>query len=87
MPYVGMQRPISQVIPSYPGYVPLNLNQQLPFVATLELPNLNQVTNDPIAYAPWWPEIPHKLPFDIPKFNENPEEDPSNHVMTFHLWC
>ena len=82
-----MQRPTAQAIPSYPGYASPNLNQQLPFVATLELPDLNRLTNDPIAYAPWWPAIPHKLPSDIPKFNGNPGEDPSNHVMTFHLWC
>ena len=75
------------MIPSYPGYASPNLNQQLPFVATLELPDLNQLTNDPIAYAPWWPAIPHKLLSDIPKFNGNMGEDPSNHVMTFHLWC
>ena len=85
--YAGMQRPTTQAIPSYPGYASTNLNQQLPFVATLELPDLNQLTNDPIAYAPWWPEIPHKLLSDIPKFNGNPGEDPSNHVMTFNLWC
>ena len=30
--------------------------------------------------------IPHKLPSDIPKFNRNTGEDPSNHVMTYHLW-
>ena len=82
-----MQRPTSQAIPSYPGYASPNLNQQLPFMATLELLDLNQLTNDPIAYSPWWPAIPHKLPSDIPKFNGNPGEDPSNHVMTFHLWC
>jgi hypothetical protein len=82
-----MQRPTVQAIPSYPGYASPNLNQQLPFVATLELPDLHRLTNDPIAYAPWWPVIPHKLPSDIPKFNGNPGEDPSNHVMTFHLWC
>ena len=56
-------------------------------MATLELLDLNRLTKDPIAYAPWWPTIPHKLPSDIPKFNGNPSEDPSNHVMTFHLWC
>ena len=56
-------------------------------MATLELPDLNQLTNDPIAYAPWWPVILHKFPSDIPKFNGNPGEGPSNHVMTFHLWC
>ena len=82
-----MQRPTTQAIPSYPGYAWPNLNQQLPFVATLELPDLNQLTNDPIYYAPWWLEIPHKLSSDIPKFNGNPGEDLSNHVMTFHLWC
>ena len=87
MHYAGMQRPTAQAIPSYPGYASPNLNQQLPFVATLELPDLNRLTNDPIAYAPWWPVISHKLPSDIPKFNGNPGEDPSNHVMTFHLWC
>jgi hypothetical protein len=85
--YAGVQRPTAQAIPSYPGYASPNLNQQLPFVATLELPDLHRLTNDPIAYAHWWPAIPHKLPSDIPKFNGNPGEDPSNHVMTFHLWC
>jgi hypothetical protein len=35
----------------------------------------------------YWSSPPHKLPSDIPKFNGNPGEDPSNHVMTFHLWC
>jgi len=55
-------------------------------MATLELPDLDRLMNDPIAYAPWWPAILHKLPSDIPKFNGNMGEDPSNHVMTFHLW-
>lgn len=52
MPYVGMQRPIAQEIPSYLGYAHPDLNQQLPFVATLELLDLNRLTNDPILYAP-----------------------------------
>ena len=60
---------------------------RLPFVATVELLDLNRLTNDPINYAPWWPVIPHKLPSDIPKFDGNPGEDPSTHVMTYHLWC
>lgn len=82
-----MQRPTTQAIPSYRRYASPNLNQQLLFIATLELPDLNQLTNDPIAYALWWPVIPHKLPSDIPKFNGNLGEDPLGHVMTFHLWC
>ena len=87
MHYSSMQRPISQAIPSYLEYASPNLNQQLPFMVTLELPDLNWLTNDPIAYAPWWSPILHKLPSDIPKFNGNMGEHPSNNVMTFHLWC
>jgi hypothetical protein len=28
-----------------------------------------------------------KLPLDIPKFEAKPNEDPGDHVTTFHLWC
>ena len=35
IPYVGAQRPVSQAMPSYPGYSQPYLNRQLPFVATL----------------------------------------------------
>ena len=80
-------RPVSQEIPSYPSYAQPDLNPQFPFVATLELPDLNQLTNHPINYAPWWLGIPHKLPSDIPKFNGNPGEDSLTHVMNYHLWC
>lgn len=55
-------------------------------MATLELANLTRLTNDPIAHSPWWPVIPTKLPYDIPKFNGHPGEDPSIHIMTYHLW-
>jgi hypothetical protein len=34
-----------------------------------------------------WPTIPSKLPSDIPKFDGNLGEDPSTHIMTYHLWC
>ena len=87
MLYADMKILIAQEIPSYLGYAQPGLNRQFPLVATLELLDLNQLTNDPILYAPWWPIILHKLPSDIPKFNGNLGEDPSNHVMTFHLWC
>ena len=49
--------------------------------------SLVQYQADPISYSPWWPVIPQKLPSEIPKFNENPGEDPSTHVITYHLWC
>jgi hypothetical protein len=96
-PYMGGQS--SFVISPQPGYVPTGVpmpydyhqypqaNRQLPFLATLDLPDLSHLTNDPIQHAPFWPAIPAKLPFDISKFDEKPGEDPNNHVMTFHLWC
>jgi hypothetical protein len=64
-----------------------HINRQLPFLATLDLPDLSRLTNDPISHSLVWPIIPAKLPSDISKFDRNPGEDPNNHVMTFHLWC
>jgi hypothetical protein len=63
------------------------INRKLPFLATLDLPDLSRLTNDPIFHSPVWPVIPAKLPSDILKFDEKSGEDPNNHVMTFHLWC
>ena len=62
-------------------------NRQLSFLATLDLLDLSRLTNDPILHCPFWPVILAKLPYDIPKFDGKPREDPNNHVMTFHLWC
>ena len=63
------------------------VNRQLPFLATLDLPDLSRILNDPILHSPHWPVIPAKLPFDIPKFDSRLREYPNNHVMDFHLWC
>lgn len=85
------------LIPSYPGYPPPGAGlmtqsfrdpiRQLPFIATLDLPDFSHLMNDPINYLPFWPTMPNKFPSDIPKFEGKPGEDPSNHVMTYHLWC
>jgi hypothetical protein len=63
------------------------VNRQFPFLTTLDLPNLSRILNAPILHSAHWPVILAKLPFDIPKFDGRPGEDPNNHVMTFHLWC
>jgi hypothetical protein len=73
-------------VPMPHQYYP-QVNRQLPFLATLDLPDLSRLTNDPIFYSLVWPAIPAKLPSDIPKFDGKSGEDPNNHVMTFHLWC
>ena len=62
-------------------------NRQLPFLATLELPNFSNLINDPIQHNPSWPAIPVKFPSDILKFDGKQGDDPKNHVMTLHLWC
>ena len=62
-------------------------NRQLPFLETLDFPDLSKLINDPIRHYPSWPPIPIKLPLDIPKLDGKQGEDPQNHVMTFHLWC
>jgi hypothetical protein len=53
---------------------PLNQNSfvktQLPFLATLEFPNLSKLTNDPIMHHPAWPLVPVKIPTDIQNSKE-----------------
>jgi hypothetical protein len=100
--YLGQNQPNMRGPTSYnyphnpvlgPTGVPLphqhypQVNRQLPFLATLDLPDLSRLTNDPIHHSSGWPAIPAKLPSDIPKFDGKSGEDPNNHVMTFHLWC
>jgi hypothetical protein len=100
--YLGQNQPYMRGPTSYnyphnpvlgPTGVPLphqhypQVNRQLPFLATLDLPDLSRLTNDPIHHSSVWPAIPAKLPSDIPKFDGKSGEDPNNHVMTFHLWC
>jgi hypothetical protein len=63
------------------------VNRQLLFLATLDLPNLSRILNDPIFHSPHWSVIPIKLPSYISKFDDQSGEDPNNHVMIFHLWC
>jgi hypothetical protein len=60
---------------------------QMPYFSSLNIPDLSKLTNDPILHAPTWPAMPTKLPSDIPKFEGKAGDDPTNHVMTFHLWC
>jgi hypothetical protein len=70
--------------PFFPGY---QQQPKLPFLATLHLPDLTWLLNDPICHDPRWPPMPTKFPSDIPKFEAKPNKDPGDHVTTFHLWC
>ena len=50
-------------------------NQQLPFLATVDFPNLSWLIKDPIHHDPSWLTIPINLHLDIPKFDGKPSED------------
>ena len=60
---------------------------RLPFLATLNLPDLAKLMNDHVSQNPTCPPFRTKLPSDIPKFKGKNGEDPGDHVTTFHLWC
>ena len=60
---------------------------RLPFLATLNMPNLLKLTNDTVAHDLMWLVVPTKLPSDIPKFKGKNGEHRGEHVTTFHLWC
>jgi hypothetical protein len=58
--------------PFFHGY---NQQPKLLFLATLHLPNLTRLLNDPICHNPHRPPMSTKLPSDIPKFEAKPNED------------
>jgi hypothetical protein len=68
----------------FPGY---NQQPKLPFLETLHFPELARLLNGPICHNLHWPPMPTNLPSDIPKFKGKPNENPGDHVTTFHLWC
>ena len=84
--YQSIYGPIGGYVP-YQYYQYVEPNRQLPFLETLDLPNLSKLINDPIQHNASWPPIPVKLPLNILKFDGKQGDDPKNHVMTFHIWC
>ena len=48
---------------NYQGEVHRTAHPRLPFLATLNLPDLLTLTNDPVAHDLSWPTVPTKLPF------------------------
>lgn len=59
----------------------------LPFIIGLSLSDFIQLINDPIHHDSSWPTMPTKFLSDIPKFEGNFGEDPTNHIHSFHMWC
>ena len=63
----------------------LGAPKNFPFLATLDIPDLYKLTNDPIYHNLQWLLILHKIPTDIPKFDGKQGEDPGTHVTTYRL--
>jgi hypothetical protein len=80
-------QPSSQGTFHQPSHTMVGTPPSMPYLASLNIPYLTKLTNDPILHDPTWPNMPTKLPSDIPKFEGKPREDPTNHIMSFHLWC
>ena len=59
----------------------------LAFLATLDIPDLYKLTNDPIYHNLLQPPILHKMTIDTPKFDRKQGEDPGIHNTTYHLCC
>jgi hypothetical protein len=78
----SLQRTTSQTSHTMAGKPPA-----MPYLASLNIPYLTKLTNDPILHDPNWPNMPTKLPSVIPKFEGKTGEDPTNHIVSFHLWC
>ena len=86
MPYGGSGLNANQYPFNQPTQNPFTPTK-LPFLETLELPNLSKLKNDPIQHYFAWPLVPVKIPIDIPMFDGKTGEDPANHITTYHLWC
>jgi hypothetical protein len=83
------QNPGWDVIPqhqSFQGSWGQMSQPRIPFLATLNLPNLSKLMNDPMCHDMTWPPIPTKIPSYIQKFEHKTCEDPGDHITTFHHW-
>jgi hypothetical protein len=72
---------------SFPRAWAQTLQPQVPFLASLNLPDLSRLMNDLVHHDPSWPPFPTNLPSEIPKFEGKTGKDLGDHVTTFHLWC
>lgn len=55
-----------------PAQTTATAGSTMPFMASLNLPDLGKLFNEPIAHDATWPAMPAKLPLDILKFEGKP---------------
>ena len=59
----------------------------LPLMASLNLPNMEWLTNNPIHHDWLWHLMPAKICLDTRKFEGKVGEYRENHIMSFNLCC
>ena len=65
------------------GVVHRTHHPRLPFLTTLNPPDLSRLTNDPVAHDPAWPVVPTKLPSEYLSSRENQERIQANTLLCF----
>ena len=60
--YSNPRWPLNPQAQSFPGGWGQMSQPHLPFLATLNLPYLSKLMNDPVSQEPTWPPVPTKLP-------------------------
>jgi hypothetical protein len=61
-------------------------NPPMPYLTSLNILDLTKLTNDLILHDATFPNMPTEFPSDTLNFERKLGEDPTNYVMTFHLW-
>lgn len=80
----GPQGPSSHF--SFP-WSELGASNSFHFLAMLDIPDLNKLTNDPIFHNLLWPPIPQKICTYILKYKGKQGEHQGINITTYHLWC
>ena len=68
---------------NYQGVVHQPTHPRLPFLATLNLPDLSRLTNDHVSHDPAWPASLLRFPRTYPNSRENRERIRANMLLPF----
>jgi hypothetical protein len=80
-------QPSSQGTTSQPSHTMVAPTPNFPYLASLNIPYLTKLMNDPIYMIPLGLTCPPNYLQTSQSLKGNQGEDPTNHIMSFHLWC
>lgn len=56
-------------------------------MASLNLPDLSQLLNDPLLHDLNWLPMPTNIPMNFPNLERNLGDDSTDHIKYFYMWC